>query len=179
MTAKDQTDAATYVFNADVWDVAMDMGNKKKVITFDINDIFKGKPKEQLEMGDSEEGTDCAIDFHEGETYLVYARWQWGSLLTSRCWGTKQIQQAIPDAAQLGPSAAMKEKYYEQLRISCMGRRDTPCCLSAVKAMRAGGYMPRPDAGCPDDMIPDGLRCEGSYVWCVPNTEPRHNQPQK
>src|SRR5262249_13521804 len=147
MTTKEETDAATYVFNGDVWDVAFEHGTNKKVITFDVNDTFKGKPADQLEMRDNEDGKECAIDFHEGETYLVYARWQWGSMLTSRCWGTKKIQEALGDAGTLGPSAALKEKYYEQLRISCMGRIDTPCCLASVKAMRAGGFLPQPETG--------------------------------
>src|SRR5947208_7749601 len=76
-TGKELTEAATYVFNGDVWDVELEHGNHKKVITFDVNDTFKGRPAERLELKDNEEGKDCATDFHEGETYLVYARWQW------------------------------------------------------------------------------------------------------
>ncbi len=180
MSAKEQTATATYVFNGDVWDVEIDGATKKKVITLDVNDTFKGKPAERLEVRDNEDGKDCATDFHEGETYLVYARWQWGMTQTSRCWGTKKIQEAMGDASALGPSAALKGKYYAKLREACMGRRDTPCCLYSVKAMSDGGYLPQPEGGCPEETIPDLLRCAGSYTWCVPATDTsRHNQKRK
>ena len=176
---KDLADAATYVFNGEVWDVEIDRNSHKKVIIFDVDDTFKGKPSNaKLEMNDNEDGKECATDFHEGETYLVYARWQWGAMLTSRCWGTKKIQDAAADTNTLGASGSLKAKYYDKLQVYCMGRPDTPCCLSSLKAMREGGYLPQPETGCPDETIPDRLRCEGSYLWCVPTLEPsRHNQP--
>src|SRR3954471_3038979 len=76
LTAKEQTDQATYVFNADVWDVAFDNQAGRRVITLDVNDTFKGDPKQRLEVRDERSGTECAIDFKEGESYLVFARWQ-------------------------------------------------------------------------------------------------------
>jgi hypothetical protein len=172
---KDQTEQATYVFKAEVWDVALERGDRR-VITLDVIDTFKGKPAERLELRDREEGKDCATDFHEGESYLVYARWQWGETLTSKCWGTKRIDQAAEDAAALGPGAEAKAKYYDQLRVFCMGKASTPCCLASLKTMRAGGYIPKPEQGCPENMIPDRLTCRESYEWCVPNTSPRHNR---
>src|SRR3982751_3904233 len=84
MTSKEQTEAATYVFNGDVWDVGTDPATKKQVITFLSDDTFKGTPAERIELTDTESGTACALDPHEGEIYLVYARWQWGSNQTSR-----------------------------------------------------------------------------------------------
>jgi hypothetical protein len=176
-TLKEQTEQATYIFNGEVWDVGIDRSTQKKVITLDVNDSFKGTPPTRLEVRDNEEGKPCAIDFHEGESYLVYARWQWGSTRISRCWGTKRIQEAGVDAQNLGPGDAAKGKYYDKLQVHCMGRRDTPCCLSSVKAMRAGGYLPQPEAGCPEEMIPNRLRCDGSYVWCVPTVDPYRQAP--
>lgn len=172
-------DAATYVFRGDIWDVEVDRATQKKVITVDVDDIFKGKPPDaRVEMGDNEDGKECAIDFHEGETYMMYVHWQWGAMLTSRCWGTKKIQEASGDAGTLGAGSTEKDQFYEKMKVSCMGRRDTPCCLSSLKAMREGRFLPQPEDGCPDETIPDRLRCEGSYIWCVPTLEPhRHNQP--
>ena len=164
------------MFNGEVWDVAIDGKTRQRVITFDVNDTFKGDPKPRIELKDEADGKECAIDFHEGESYLVYARWQWGATRTSRCWGTKRLQEAYGDAAALGPGDAAKAKYYDKLRILCLGRRDTACCLASLKAMRRGGYLPRPDGGCPEDMIPDQMRCGGSYVWCVPATAERQTR---
>jgi hypothetical protein len=171
-------DQASYVFNGEVWDVEVDRKTHKRSITFDADETFKGTLKNaRLEAADNEEGTPCAIDFHEGEHYLVYARWQWGAMLTSRCWGTKKIQDAAKDAEAVGLSAETKAKFYDKLRVLCMGRRDTTCCLGSLKAMREGNYLPQPDNGCPDDTIPDRLRCEGSYVWCISTSDQRrHNQ---
>jgi hypothetical protein len=177
LTPKEQTEQATYIFNGEVWDVEVDRATQKKVITLDVNDTFKGTPASRLEVRDAEDGKPCAIDAREGESYLVYARWQWGATLTSRCWGTKRIQEAGVDAQTLGPGDAAKAKYYDKLQVHCMGRRDTPCCLSSVKAMRTGRYLPQPEAGCPDEMIPNRLRCEGSYVWCVPTVDPYRHTP--
>jgi hypothetical protein len=174
---KEKTDQATYVFNADVWDVAFDPATKKRVITLDVTDTFKGKPRSQLDVRDDQEGQACTIDFHEGESYLVYVKWQWGVNVTSQCWGTKRLE-ASGDTSKLGPSAAAKEKYYKYLRERCMGRLDTPCCLSSVRAMRENGFMPQPEAGCPDDLVPDRLRCDGSYLWCAPVSE-RHGRSAK
>jgi len=171
-------DQATYVFNGEVWNVEMDRKTHHTVITFDVDETFKGQFRDsRMEMSDNEEGKPCATDFHEGESYLVYAKWLWGSMLTSRCWGTKRIQEAGKDAGAVGVSGEMKAKFYDKLRVLCMGRRDTPCCLSSLKAMRAGNYLPQPEQGCPDETIPDRLRCAGSYVWCMPTLEQhRHNQ---
>jgi len=102
----------------------------------------------------------------------VYAKWLWGATMTSRCWGTKRLDQvADADGKNLGPGGIAKSKYYERLRVYCMGRPDTPCCLSSLKAMSARGYLPQTEELCPDGMVPDRLRCMGSYVWCVPVTD--------
>ena len=174
--AQEQRDLATYVFNGDVWDVTKDKATGKNVITFDVNDTFKGKPAERIELTDSEAATDCRTDFKEGETYLVYVRWLWGAYLTSRCWGTKRLEQASSEGAVLGPGDVWKGKLYGKLQELCMGRRDTPCCLSSLSAMREGSYLPQPEEGCPDGTIPDRLRCDGSYLWCVPATEEHRHQ---
>ena len=172
-----QTDLATYVFNGDVWDLRIDKPSGKQIITFDVNDTFKGKPPDRVDVVDDRAGSDCALDFKEGDTYLVYVRWLWGSKKTSRCWGTKLLQEAGKSAAALGPGDAWKVKLYDKMQENCMGRYDTTCCLSSLRAMREGRYLPPTDEGCPDGLIPDRLRCDGSYLWCVPANDPnRHNQ---
>ncbi len=173
LTAQEQNDQATYIFNGEVWNVELDPAQgTAKSITLDVVDVFKGDPGTRLEVHQSVE-KECAINFHEGESYLVYARWRWGSTQTSRCWGTKRLKDAMSDGATLGPGDVALNKYFEKLQVHCMGRRDTPCCLDSLKAMRKGRYVPAPDTGCPDGLIPDRLRCDGSYVWCVPPTDPR------
>jgi hypothetical protein len=176
-TPKEQTELATYVFNGDIWDISRPVGGGKAVITFDVNDTFKGDPPPRLELEDQEDGGECALNFHEGESYLVYTRWRWGTTLTSRCWGTQRLDKVGAEGQALGPGSIAKSRYYEKLRVLCMGRRDTRCCLSSIKAMQDGGFLPKTDDSCPDGMIPDRLKCAGSYTWCVPATEPRrHNE---
>jgi hypothetical protein len=171
-TPQDLIEQATYVFNGEVWDVELAVRDGPQVITFDVNDTFKGDPKPRIEIQEDAD-KDCAIDFHEGESYLVYARWRWGSTKTSRCWGTKRLQDAASDGAALGPGGVAMSKYFDQLQVHCMGRRDTVCCLDSLKIMRRNRYLPQPESGCPEEMIPDRLRCDGSYVWCAPVTAPR------
>lgn len=173
----DQSDLATYVFNGDVWDLKLDKPTGRHIITFDVNDTFKGKPPEKVDVVDDRVGTNCALDFKEGDTYLVYVRWVWGLRKTSRCWGTKLLREAGASAATLGPGDAWKAKLYEKMQVNCMGRYDTTCCLDSLKAIREGHYLPPTGDDCPDGMIPDRLRCDGSYIWCIPATDPnRHNQ---
>ena len=57
-----------------------------------------------------------------------------------------------------------------------MGRMDTICCLSSLKAMRQEFNVPEPEDGCPSETKPDRLQCGGSYTWCIPVTEKDHRQ---
>jgi hypothetical protein len=120
-------------------------------------------------------GTGCDLTFELNQSFLVFTKWVWGTFTTSRCMGTKLLEKARTEA--LGPTEQLKEKLYIRLRNACMGRIDTSCCLSSLKAMRVGYYVPEPETGCPDGMKPDRLLCGGSYTWCIPVTEKDHRQP--
>jgi hypothetical protein len=169
--------ASTYAFTGQIEEVrAVKKGRRTLVV--DVDEIFKGSPKQDMEIVTEVSGGECDLSFEEGKKYLVYARWEWGSAVTSRCMGTKSIERARGDASALGPSEAMKEKLYIRLRNACMGRIDTVCCLSSLKAMRREYDVPEPENGCPEGMIPDRLRCAGSYSWCIPVTESNHRRPE-
>lgn len=176
-TPQELSEIATSVFSGQVSEIRVDKWSHRQAVVFDVDNVYKGRLGNEFELADDAFGTECALDFKENETYLVYVRWQWGSLLTSRCWGTKRLKDAAGDAKTLGPDAAWKAEFYKKLREVCMGRLDTMCCLSSVKAMEAGGYLPQPSEGCPAGLIPDRLRCVGSGVWCVPITDPHRLQP--
>ena len=163
--------ASTYAFTGRVEEVrAVKKG--RRVIVVDVDEIFKGSPKQDMEIATEASGGECDLSFEEGKNYLVYARWEWGSAATSRCMGTKSIEKARGDASALGPSEAMKEKLYIHLRNACMGRIDTACCLSSLKAMRQGYYVPEPEKGCPrgDDPGSPALRRQLQLV------HPRHGK---
>jgi hypothetical protein len=151
-----------------VSDIRIDKKTGVKTIVFDVLDSYKGSPDSEMSMTDAQAGTDCGIDFKEGDSYIVYAHWEWGAVVTSRCYGTKPLESAASDAGALGPSDSAKEKFYSQLQKLCMGRLDTLCCLASIKAMHQGYYLPEPDEGCPTGTVPDRLKCNGSIRWCVP-----------
>jgi hypothetical protein len=173
MTVPERLAGSTYAFTGRVEEARAPKKGRRTVL-FDVDEIFKGSPKPEMEIVTDVSGNDCDLVFEEGKTYLVYAQWQWGIAVTSRCMGTKLIEKARTDASALGPSEAMKEKLYIQLRNACMGRIDTSCCLSSLKAMREGYYVPEPESGCPEGTIPDRLRCGGSYTWCIPISDGSH-----
>lgn len=173
MTVPEKLSQATYAFTGVVETVDAPKKGRRKIV-LDVDEIFKGSQKPDITIFTDMEGTPCDLTFEEGKKYLVYARWEWGSNVTSRCMGTKVIETAKGDGFALGPSEAMKEKLYIHLRDACMGRIDTPCCLGSLKAMRQNYYVPEPENGCPEGTIPDRLRCAGSYVWCIPNSEKSH-----
>ena len=176
VTPQDQMEAAAYVFRARLADVTLP---KKDVpaFVFDVNDTFKGEPPLELLVQDAERDTPCALSMETGKEYLVYVRWQWGLYKTSRCWGTKAIEQANADRAVIGPGDEWKAKLYPKLRQTCMGTYVTPCCLASVRAMELGRFMPEPNNGCPDGMKPNVAACQGSLRWCEPIAGNPAHQP--
>lgn len=167
---EERRDLATYVFSGTVSDAGKDKAGESR-IAFDVGEVFKGDPKSEMEVIDVGKEPGCAIEVKEGENWMVYVRWQWGNKVTSRCFGTKRIENAKGDLKTLGPAESWKLKQYPKLQAGCMGKKQVPCCLNSVKTMAAGGYLPEPEEGCPEGMIPDRLKCPTSYVWCVPFQE--------
>ncbi len=170
MTPKEHLDEATYAFTGVVAEVRALKKNRREV-TFDVNEIFKGSPSTEMKIAVEDSGDRCDLPLAAGQSYLVFARWEWGNVFTHRCMGTKLLTKARRDG--LGLSEQMKEKLYSRLHNACMGRKDTPCCLSSLKAMRVSYYVPEPEDGCPDGTVPDRLLCAGSYTWCIPDTAKR------
>jgi hypothetical protein len=168
-TTQDQFDLATSVFLGKVVEIHQDKKAPTEYV-FDVQDVFKGNVDEgDVILRDAEADTPCATTYEGGKSYLVYSRWIWGKELTSRCMGTKPIELAENDRAVIGPGNAWKSKVYPKLREICMGRFDTPCCLSSIKAMEAGSYLPEPpEGGCPAGYKPNVKPCKGSLRWCEP-----------
>lgn len=173
-TPQEQLELATYAFTGRVSEIRSGHQSATKTIVLDVIDTFKGSPQSEILVVDAMAGTECDLGVQEGESYLVYARWEWGQVVTSRCLGTKPVEKAHADAKVLGLPDAAKEKMYSRLQEACMGRRDTPCCLASVRAMREGYFVPEPEGGCPAGMAPDRLRCAGSYRWCIPPAQKDH-----
>jgi hypothetical protein len=173
LTPQDALEQATYAFVGALSEIRTDKKTGATKLEFDVTDSFKGNPDDDVELIDSMKGTECELEAKERQTFLVYARWQWGNVVTSRCFGTRPIERES-DAANLGASNSMKEKMYEQLQKLCMGRKDTPCCLNSLKIMSESHYLPEPEEGCPSGSIPDRATCAGSLRWCIPNEEAAH-----
>jgi len=171
MTVPEKLEQCTYAFTGRVSEVSPAKKGTQTIL-FDVDEIFKGDPKPDMEVQEEMTGTDCDITFEAGQNYLVYSRWEWGHVFTTRCMGTKLLEKINKNA--LGPSEEAKEKLYRYLHNACMGRLDTSCCLGSVKAMQSGYYVPEPEDGCPSGSVPDRLRCAGSYTWCISATEKRH-----
>ncbi len=170
MSVQECLDDSTYAFTGMVVEASAPKKGKRTAV-FDVNEIFKGTPTQEMKVSAEVTGSSCDLNFEEAQNYLVYAKWEWGTVITSRCMGTKLLVKA---KNELGPSQALKDKLYIKLRNACMGRYDTPCCLSSLEAMRKDYYLPEPEEGCPSGMIPDRLHCAGSYNWCIPVTEKTH-----
>jgi len=170
MTVQERLEDSTYAFTGFVASAPAPKKGQRP-IAFDVDEIFKGSPKEEMKVTVEVTGDGCDLPFEEGQSYLVYAKWEWGNVFTSRCMGTKLLVKA---KNELGPSQELKNKLYIHLRNACMGRIDTACCLASLKAMRAGYYVPEPEDGCPSATVPDRLHCSGSYTWCISPTEKTH-----
>ena len=170
MSIQERLDDSTYAFTGMVVEVPASKKGKRTAV-FAVDEIFKGTPKEEMKVTTEATGDACDLNFEEAQNYLVYTKWEWGNNITSRCMGTKLLVKA---KNELGPSQELKDKLYIKLRNACMGRYDTLCCLTSLKAMRKDYYLPEPEDGCPPGMIPDRLHCAGSYNWCIPLLEKTH-----
>ncbi len=171
MLPKEYLEESTYAFTGRVSESTRSKKGKRSTI-FEIDEVFKGVPKPDMKIYDQIAGNECDLPLEEGQSYLVFAKWEWGSVNTSRCMGTKFLEKARVEP--LGPSEQLKEKLYIRLRNACMGRHDTPCCLASLKAMRTSYYVPEPEEGCAEETVPDRLHCSGSYTWCIPLSEKTH-----
>ena len=56
--------------------------------TFDVDRVYKGTVAGETPISNTFPGTDCAIPFTEGRTYVVFAALQNGTLSTGLCSGT-------------------------------------------------------------------------------------------
>jgi len=170
--AKEQEKSAAQIFTGRIIELAKDKKSGKQLITFETDETYKGDPPDTVTLIDQEEGTPCALELKKDAMYIVYSHWVWADLVTSQCFGTK-FQQ--PEAvAKLGPADSLKDDLYPMLEKACMGHSAVNCCLNSVKAMRQGHFMPVPEKGCPEEMIPDRLKCFTSYTWCIPDEEFDH-----
>jgi hypothetical protein len=164
---QDLLETATAVFRGTL-DEIRSPKNKPVSYLFVVNDTFKGTSQDEWILQDADAESPCALTFEKNKEYMIYERWQWGYQKTARCWGTKEIAKAAPDRTLLGPGDEWKEKLYTKIRETCMGRYDTSCCLSSVKAMEQGHYLPEAEDGCPDGFQPNVVHCKGSQRWCEP-----------
>ena len=91
------------IYSGTVSEIQTDKQTGEKTIVFDVIDTFKGETDLDVKLTDSKAGTDCDLGVKEKENYLVYARWEWGAMITNRCIGTKKLDQADADAKIIGP----------------------------------------------------------------------------
>jgi len=163
---------ASFVFAGRLLEITPDKKSGKRSLLYDVSEIYKGEPKDELRTVDADQDQPCEMVVQEGKPYLVFAHWQWGEWVTSKCWGTKALEEAKEEAEILGLPTSAKDKLYDEMQKRCMGLYTTTCCLASVKAMRKGYFLPEPEqGGCPAGYKPDTLRCAGALRWCIPVTE--------
>lgn len=169
-THEEKMEQASLVFSGALLESLVDKQSGRRTMLFDVADVYKGDPVDELRLEDSDLGSQCELVVQEGKPYLVFAHWQWGKWLTSRCWGTKALEEAKEESESLGLPTSAKEKLYQEMQKRCMGLYTTGCCLASIKAMRQGYFLPEPQSGCPVGFKPNTLRCAGALRWCIPVT---------
>ncbi len=175
-THDERMESATAVFMGRLLEITPDTKSGKRRLLFDPIDVYKGELKDDVRLMDVDQDQPCELAVKEGAYYLVFAHWEWGYWVTSRCWGTKPVEEAKEEAEKLGLPNSAKEKVYKEIQKRCMGLYTTGCCLSSLKAMQKTYSLPEPEAGCPAGTKPDTLLCAGSLRWCIPVTEERINE---
>ncbi|NIK80044.1 hypothetical protein FHS15_005228 [Paenibacillus castaneae] len=71
-------------------------------VSFQVNEVWKGHVKSDMEVLTAEGGDSCAFGFKEGERYLVYARNTGKSLEVNLCSGTMLHSQSAEHVSYLG-----------------------------------------------------------------------------
>ncbi|NTU82106.1 MAG: hypothetical protein HGA45_22460 [Chloroflexales bacterium] len=96
-------DSATAVFAGTVSGIApADPGRASVLVTFDVQQIWKGPEGAQLTIATAGSSASCGYEFAQGEQYLVYAVAQEGQIRTSLCSRTALFASAGEDLAALG-----------------------------------------------------------------------------
>lgn len=75
------------------------------LVTFDLQQSWKGPAEPQLTITTSDNSASCGVAFSEGESYLVYGFAQDGQLATNLCSRTAPLANAGDDLATLGDGA--------------------------------------------------------------------------
>jgi len=100
----DALDQSEAVFSGTVAEVVPQANGV--LVTFDVNEVWKGPNGPQLTLSTSGSSASCGYDFVQGEEYLVYGFAQEGELATGLCTRTAPLANAVDDLAALGEGAA-------------------------------------------------------------------------
>ena len=96
------------VFSGEVVDFekgADSMFGPTETVSFRVSEVWKGPPRETLEVSTPTQGSACGYAFKEGQEYLVYAYSGKQGLETDLCTSNKPLSKADEDLALLGNSS--------------------------------------------------------------------------
>ena len=96
------------VFSGEVVDFekgADSMFGPTETVSFRVSEVWKGPPRETLEVSTPTQGSACGYAFKEGQEYLVYAYSGKQGLETDLCSSNKPLSKADEDLALLGNSS--------------------------------------------------------------------------
>ena len=88
------------VFSGEV--VGVDKGSQISTVTLRASEVWKGPPRETLEVSTPSYGAACGYAFKEGEEYLVYAYAGKQGLEVDSCNGTRRLTEAQAHLEVLG-----------------------------------------------------------------------------
>lgn len=78
-------------------------GGERLLVTFDLEESWKGPTGPQLTVVTSSSSASCGYEFTRSEQYLVYADAQGSQMHVSLCSRTAPLADAGADLAELGP----------------------------------------------------------------------------
>lgn len=81
-------------------------GKDGVLVTFDVNQVWKGPSEPQLTLFTSANSASCGYEFTQGEEYIVYGFAQDGQLSTGLCSRTAPLASAGEDVTALGAGQA-------------------------------------------------------------------------
>jgi hypothetical protein len=102
--------------------------------TFDVDRVYKGTVPGETPISNTFSGTDCAIPFTEGRTYVVFAALQNGTLSTGLCSGTTDdLSVADRLSVNAGPTRS-PQAGPPVVRVIVVSRRTVPIAAAAAIA---------------------------------------------
>lgn len=108
---KEDVEKTDLIFTGKAVKVELDRQNYKRIITFEVKKVLKGKEStEEYTIVTNLDGSSCGLGVEEGEEWFVFATESNGVFRTNMCSRSTKISKPVLDKKTLGKAIYKAEK---------------------------------------------------------------------